>query len=195
VIDFKKQTIMIIALVGTNGSGKGTFCEISKDYGFETFTMSDEIFEEIKKRGLEPSRDNTRAVANDLRRTFGPEYLARVGFEKAVVRGGNCIIDGVRCIGELNFLIEMGAVAVGVDAPVELRYQRVIQRGTSKDALGFGEFKVQDYKENSGTDPWDMNITSCLEKCEALLTNNGPREELEEKVEEFFIEKEIERTA
>lgn len=186
---------MIIALVGTNGSGKGTFSEIAQNYGFEAFTMSSEIFKEIEKRGLEPNRDNTRFVANDLRKTFGPEYLARVGMEMAMVRGGNSIIDGVRCMGELDFLIEMGALAVGVDAPIELRYERVIQRGSSKDNLNFGDFQIQDYNENSGKDSWDMNIKKCLEKCETLFINNGTREEFETRIVEFFAEKEIERTA
>ena len=67
---------MIIGLTGKNGSGKTEVSEYLKSRGFEYHSLSDEIRDEIRRRGLEITREVLIEVGNDLREKFGPGVLA-----------------------------------------------------------------------------------------------------------------------
>jgi len=47
-----------IGLTGTNGSGKGAAAEYFIQKGYVYFSLSDVIREELRKNGIEPTRDN-----------------------------------------------------------------------------------------------------------------------------------------
>jgi dephospho-CoA kinase len=51
---------MIIGLTGKNGSGKTEVSEYLKNRGFEYHSLSDEIRNEIRRRGLEITREVVR---------------------------------------------------------------------------------------------------------------------------------------
>src|SRR3989344_3159820 len=68
---------MIIGLTGKNASGKGKAANYLKAKGFVYYSLSDELREEATKKKLEHSRDNLISLGNELRKKYGPNYLAQ----------------------------------------------------------------------------------------------------------------------
>ena len=97
---------MIIILTGTNGAGKGTLLGFFVNRGFKHYSMSGFSIEEVKRQNLDVNRDNTRLVANDLRKNFGPAYISEELYKKALIDGGNVVIEAVRSPGELDPFID-----------------------------------------------------------------------------------------
>ena len=94
---------MILGLTGPNAAGKGEVARILVAGGFETFSLSDEIREELKARGREPTRDAMIDEGRRLRTEHGLDVLAR----RAVARfthGVNQVVDSIRNPEEVRFL-------------------------------------------------------------------------------------------
>jgi len=68
---------MIIGITGTNSSGKDTVAAILKEEGFDSFSCSDAIREELKKLDFLESRENLIALGNELRETLGMGIWAK----------------------------------------------------------------------------------------------------------------------
>lgn len=175
---------MIIGITGTNGAGKGTVVDyLVKQKGFVHYSNSGLIIEEIKKRGLEINRDNTRLVGNDLRKTHGPAYLVETNYNRAIQVGGDAVIEALRAIGEANFLKDHSSPIWAVDAERNLRYERVVSRGSALDKISFEHFCAQEDNEMNAQALWDMNIAGVIKMADKVFLNNGTQEELFAQVE------------
>lgn len=175
---------MIIGLTGTNGAGKGTVVEyLVKQKGFTHYSGRAFITEEIKRRDLPVNRDNTNLVANDLRKTHGPAYIAEQQFARAERAGGDAVIESIRAIGEAEFLKSKGARIWGVDADRKVRYERSVLRGTDLDKISFEKFCEQEDREMAQKEKFDMSIQGVMKMADTIFTNNGTQEELFEQVE------------
>ena len=184
---------IVIGLVGPIASGKGVVAEFLKDLGFTYQSLSDRLRDDLKEKGISPTRENLQNYGNYLREAYGNSVLA----EKTVAMlsrntEGNICIDSIRNPGELLFLKEtLGAFIIGVDAPEHLRVnwylQRALARGedpkTPKDFyiaakrdLGYGE-------SQSG-----QQVSACLELSDIVITNLGSKEELFEQLMEIVPE-------
>ena len=181
-----KKVNMIIGLVGTNGAGKGAVVEIIQGFGFNHFSASDYINEVILQKGLEINRDNQRLVANQLRKGYFPDVIARELLKKALAKGGPAVIEAWRCPGEVESLLKQGVYVVGVDAPKELRYERISSRGSEKDNISFEKFLEQEAKESSGTSPWDMNIPKCIKMANFVFQNIHDKKQLQVDVSNYL---------
>lgn len=176
---------MIIGITGTNGAGKGTVVDyLVKNKSFVHGSARDLIREELARRSLELNRDNTRAVANDLRIKFGPGYLIEELFRRAQGRTGNTVIESLRVVGEAEFLKSKGALIWAVDADRKARYGRVVLRGSETDKISFEQFCAEEDREMEQTEKFDMNIRGVIQMADAVLTNDGTQEELYQQVEE-----------
>jgi dCMP deaminase len=67
---------MIIGLTGKNASGKGEVAAFLKEGGFQFYSLSDVLREELANRKLPVSRDQLIEVGNELRKSHGPGVLA-----------------------------------------------------------------------------------------------------------------------
>ncbi len=80
---------MIIGITGTIGAGKGMVVEYLKaTRGFAHFSARRFITREVEKRGLSPTRDAMKAVADDLRAHHAPSYIIEELYRQAVSHGG-----------------------------------------------------------------------------------------------------------
>lgn len=165
---------MYIGLIGTNGSGKTAICNYLKEKkGFAVFSLSDIVRSEAQKRGLPSSRDNLVMIGNELKKTNGMSILAKLSFEKTKTNPTqNIVFDSIRHISEVRFLKEKGVRMIGIDAPVELRYQRIQARKRESDLIDFETFVKHDERENSGASI-GQNIHESLAQCELILNNTG----------------------
>ena len=139
---------MIIGLTGANASGKGEAAEYLKSKGFVYHSLSDTLREEAKVKGIEPSRENLIILGNKLRREKGPSILAELAIKK-IKDKRNYIIDSIRSPFEIKALRQLkGFALIGIDAPVETRFNRILSRnragdpGTLEDFIEIGRAHV-----------------------------------------------------
>lgn len=178
---------MIIGISGTIGAGKGTIVEHLLKKGFKHYSVRDFLVEEINKRGLESDRDTMVAVANELRTKFGPSYIVDKLYEKANNDGGKCVIESIRCLGEINSLKKKDNFKlVAVDANVESRYSRIVTRASTTDNISFDKFLEQEQKEMTSNNPNEQNLSACIEVADYKLKNDWTIEELHRKVEKIL---------
>jgi dephospho-CoA kinase len=175
---------MILGITGTLGAGKGTVVQYLKQKGFTHYSVRDFLVAELTKRGMEKNRDHMLTVANDLRATFGPGYIAEQLVVQAMNAGGNAVIESIRSIGEAEYLKNHGALLWAVDAPVEVRYERITKRGSVTDQVSFEKFKEDEAAEFANTDPSKPNLKALIDRADAVFANSGSQEDLFAQVEE-----------
>jgi dephospho-CoA kinase len=170
----------LLGLTGTNGAGKGEAAAFFMEKGFAYLSLSDVLREEVKKRGLEPSRDNLIRAGNALRRRHGADVLARRVLRR--VRG-DTVIDSIRSPAEIaRFRTRPGFKLLAVDAPVEVRFERVRRRGRDESVLTLAEFAAKE-KEEMSRDPSAQQLHLCLGLADATVINDSTLEAFRRKLE------------
>ena len=150
---------MIIGLTGKNASGKGEAANYLKSKGFVYYSLSDIIREEATKRGLDHSRDNLIKIGNELRQNFALNYLAqqinlKISNHKKIFPKENFfVVDSIRSPFEAKELMKnKNFTLVGIDAPIETRFRRLLERNRIGDAKTLEDFKLQEERENLKSD-------------------------------------------
>ncbi|MBU0750042.1 AAA family ATPase [Patescibacteria group bacterium] len=183
---------MILGLTGTNGAGKGSVVDylVSKK-GFAHYSVRAAIVEEVLRRGLELNRTNIGATGTDLRHTYGAAYFSTLFMSQAKEDGvDNYVIESIRAVAEAENIKKAGGFAIAVDAPIDIRYERITGRGSDTDKVSFEEFVEQEQAEYISKDPSDpaqMNFKVVMEQADYTLINDGTLDELGVKIEEMLI--------
>ncbi|MDA1354351.1 MAG: AAA family ATPase [bacterium] len=178
--------MIYLGLIGTNGAGKSTVCRYLRTHGFMVISLSDYVREEVTRRGLSLDRDNMVEVANTLKREYGKDYLAKQVLDVAEsLKTEKVVFDSVRNMQEIIHLKNKGAILLGVDAPLELRFERVKSRQRETDFVNFDTFVAQDERENSGVS-YGQNIRECLKLCDKVVINAHDENNLFSEVEAFL---------
>ncbi|MBS3114485.1 AAA family ATPase [Candidatus Woesearchaeota archaeon] len=182
---------MIIGLTGKNASGKGEAANYLKSKGFVYYSLSDVIREEATKRGIGHSRDNLINLGNELRKKFGPDYLAKqinIKIKQQLKKKKNFVIDSIRSPHEAKELIKnKGFILVGVDAPIELRFKRLLERNRLGDAKTLEEFKQQEQRENLKSDT-NQQLDTTFSMAEKIILNESSLKELHKKIDNLLKE-------
>ena len=182
---------MIIGLTGRNASGKGEVANYLKSKGFAYYSLSDVIREEATKRGLEHSRDNLIELGNELRQNFAPNYLAQqINLKiKGILENNpkqDFVIDSIRSPFEAKELMKNKDFnLVGIDAPVELRFQRLLERNRLGDAKTLDDFKKQEERENLKSNT-NQQLDATFGMAKEIILNNGTLEELHQKIDDLL---------
>ncbi|PIR46884.1 MAG: hypothetical protein COV07_01900 [Candidatus Vogelbacteria bacterium CG10_big_fil_rev_8_21_14_0_10_45_14] len=178
---------MIIGVTGTNGSGKDTVAEILQNAGFKRFSLSDEIREELKKRGLQENRETTSKVADELRLQDLGELSKRV--LSKIEKGENSVVVSIRTRAEVKVFADRGDfVLIGVDASPELRYERTRGRGRDGDQNSFEYFLEHDIKERGGSADHEQQIDKLLAIADYVIINNDTKQSFTEKINKLIEE-------
>lgn len=131
----------IIGITGTLGAGKGTVVDYLVVKGFAHYSARDFITREIERRELPVNRDTMTIVANDLRATHSPSYIAETLYDEAAAAGKNAVIESLRTEGEIAALRAKGNfLLIAVDADPKIRYERIIARGSETDKISLKNF-------------------------------------------------------
>jgi len=132
---------------------------------------------------MEVNRDSMVSVANDLRAMHSPAYIAEQLYEQARNSGCNCIIESIRTPGEVQMLKQKGKFFLfAVDAPPEIRYQRIKQRASETDFISYDTFLENEKREMTTKDSNKQNLKKCIEMADFYIENNEDREHLYRKI-------------
>ena len=183
---------MILGITGTNGSGKDTVADfLIEKLGWPHFSLSDELREICREKNIEPTRDNLIKFAREIRNKRGLDYLSQRVLSKA---SNNFIVTSVRNPAEVEpFKKSDKFVLIAVDAPVKIRYQRVISAGKSRsghkigeETMSLEEFKKKEQIEMHGTGA-EQQLHTLINMADTKIENNGTIEELEKNISKLLI--------
>jgi len=174
---------MIIGLTGPNASGKGEAARYITSKGFVYHSLSDILREESKKRGIEPSRENLIKLGNELRSKYGPSFLALCAIERLRNEEDN-VVDSIRNPFEVDEFCKLADfILMGIDAPVEIRFERSLKRNRPGDAATLQDFIAKEEKENK-LNAENQQLEKCLNMARVVIVNNSTLQEFQREIDE-----------
>lgn len=176
---------MYVGITGTFAAGKGEVVRILKAKGFKHYGFGDLLRERVNAAGKNPDVPTTTAFANELRLKHGPDYLAKELLHKLEREAPeDAVLESIRTLGELNALRKLpGFLLVSIDAPREIRYERLQGRGRRDNLNTFEEFCHWEDKQLEGKGH-EQQLLAVMDEADIQLVNIGNLEELREQVEE-----------
>lgn len=181
----------VITLVGPIAAGKGTVADILLAQGYTPFNYGDIIYIERTKRGLREERRNSNAVGAILRTQFGDDIIARkIGQSISEARGEKLLqkilIDGLRHPAEVSWVKEnLGSQVIGITAPQEVRFERVLRRNRIVDPKSLEEFKAVDEEDRGiGASEHANQSDGCLTLADAVINNDN--EDVKDYIRKFY---------
>ncbi|MCX6819810.1 MAG: AAA family ATPase [Candidatus Adlerbacteria bacterium] len=180
---------MIIGITGTLGAGKGTAVEYLKTKGFVDFSSSGILKEILAEKGLPATRKNLSELADELMKQHQGGVLS-ISHERAQKNGlENYILEAIHRVDEANYVKSIGGIVWGVDADIELRFERITKRKEGeKDNVTFEQFLADSKREDEGGTGTGPNIRAVLAISDHVFHSNGSKEELYVEVEEALQE-------
>ena len=181
----------VIGLTGTIASGKEVVKEIIvKKFSSYQVSLSGAIRGEMEKRRRDFSRKTLQDMGNELRQKYGTFVLAKVSTEFMSRDKPVLIVDGIRNPGEAEWLKKMyknDFILVGVDAPQQVRFERVQKRNRPLDPKTFEEFAALDERDQGKNEPpYGQQVKRCIEMADIVVENDGDESKLEAKMQEVF---------
>jgi dCMP deaminase len=175
---------MLIGLTGRNASGKGEVAKYLQAKGFQYYSLSDVIRDEIRSRGLTPSREILIQVGNELRQRFGSSVLA----DRILARiedGQNYVIDSIRNPAEVMALRRASHFRmIRVEAPLEMRFERSRKRSRETDPITLDHFIEVENREAVGEET-SQNLIQVEQLAEETLTNDSTLQKLYPRIDEM----------
>ena len=171
--------IMIVGVTGPIASGKSVFAEMLVERGFIRMTISEEVREECKLRGLPIERKIMQDLGNELRIKQGHGYWARRLLTK-VHPNKNYIIEGIRNPGEIKELRkERNFVLIGFTAPEELRLKWILKRNKDSDPKTIEGIRTIDRRDRGiGESAHGQQSEACFAMADAYIINNTTLDDL-----------------
>jgi dCMP deaminase len=169
---------MILGLTGKNGAGKTEVSNYLVGRGFEYHSLSDEIRNEVRKRGLEITRDILTETGNELRTRYGvgvlaERVLARLGHER------NYVVDSIRNPAEVEVLKRRkDFLLLGVDAAQQIRFERSRARAREGAPRTFEEFILEEERELHSEDPTKQQLVATRKMADIVIANDGTLDDL-----------------
>lgn len=166
----------LIGISGTFGSGKDTLAtHLVKNFGYTHVSTGDLVREVATRERGSVERPVLHDVADFHRKHDGAGYFV----EEALKKPQPLVITGIRSLGEAKALKAAGGLLVFVDAPIELRYERMKARLRDDETkLSLEEFAFNEEKEMcSGPTDADFNIRGIHEMADTTLENTGDVDE------------------
>jgi dephospho-CoA kinase len=163
----------LIGLAGTFASGKYTVSHVlERDFGYTHVSTSEIVRAKARQLHGSIERPVLQETATELRRVLGPGALVLEGLKHEQP----LIISGLRSLGEAKEIKSAGGVLVFIDAPIEVRYERM--RARDRDAeteLTLDEFAANEQKEwHAGDDDADFNLRDIKAMSDYVIDSTQP---------------------
>jgi len=147
----KKRQKVVIGLMGTIASGKGTVADfLVKRYGFKRIIMGNLVRAEARKLKLKPTRENLHNLQARIRAKKPHYFINKVIERIRKSKWQRWVVDGLRNPDQAALLKKtFNAKIIFIDAPVEIRWKRAKKRGRSYEAReSLKEFIEREKEEN-----------------------------------------------
>jgi dephospho-CoA kinase len=178
----------VIGTVGLPGSGKGEAAEVAREEGIPVVTMGDVIRQECRDRGLDPSEHHGR-VATDLRAEGGPAAIAERSIpliREALEESDTVVVDGLRSMAEVDAFEEAFGTEftiLSVEAPFDVRAQRLNERGRDKSEADGGESLEERDERELG-----FGLGEVMNNADVVIENTASLEAFRERVRTLLRE-------
>lgn len=173
---------IVIGIAGTIGAGKGTITQYTVDkYGATQMRYSKILQDILERLSLDYDRKNNAILAEALRHTFGGAVLSRALLSDIEKDESELIVfEGIRKKDELDYLRKLdNFYFIYVDAEIETRYRRLIQRNEKVD----DKVKTFDDFKNDHLRPADKDVPLLMEEADHIVNNNGSEEDAQKQVD------------
>ena len=168
--------LSLIGISGTFASGKDTIAEfLVRDFGYTHVSTGDMVRRVAAGKYGSIERPILAKTATELRYERGAGALV----VEALKGSRPLVITGIRLMGEVKALKNAGGTLLFVDAPIELRYERVKSRLRDNETeLTLDEFRANEEKEMyAGPNDEDYNIRGIGEIADIRIENTLPLEQ------------------
>ncbi len=166
-------TSQLVGISGTFASGKDTVAEyLVRDFGFVHASTSDLVREVALRERGSVERPVLREVAEGYRKAHGAGVFVDMALEKP----RPLVVTGIRSLGEAKAITQAGGILLFVDAPVEVRYQRMKSRLRDDETqLSLDEFVKNEEKEMyGGPSDADFNLRGIKALADVTIENTMP---------------------
>lgn len=179
----------VVGLVGSVAAGK----EVIKDALMQRFNcyhvaLSTVIRAEIEKKNNMLTRRGLQDYGDEMRKKYGAHILAKLAVEYLPRDKEIVIVDGIRNPGEIEWLKkEFGKnfLLIAVDAPREVRFERVQKRARATDPKTWEEFVELDERDQGNGQPEHGQQTrKCIEQADFVIINDGDLQQFEAEAKE-----------
>jgi dephospho-CoA kinase len=179
----------VIGITGTIGSGKEVVKEIlSKNFNCYSVSLSSVIQSQFKDKS---DRRTLQDMGNELRKKYGNFILAKLATDYMQKDKEMIIVDGIRNVGEIDYLKRKFGkkfILVAVDAPREIRWERIKARAREGDPKTWEEFLELDERDQGSGEPlYGQQVKKCMELADIVFINDGSVQQLNEKINSFII--------
>ena len=171
----KMEKRIVIGLLGTIGSGKGTAAKfLKKKYGFKIVTMGNMIRMLARKLKIPVSRKSLQDLQEKYRKRYGEDYFINLVWQKInASKHKRWIIDGIRNNADAFVSKKNDAVLVFIDAKPEIRFERMKKRGRRGFSKTLEEFKEEEKRE------WKLfNFKKTINYAQYKIDNSRGQKEL-----------------
>ena len=185
---------MIIGIAGVIGGGKGTVVEYLMSKGtFAHYSSSDLLIKILEERGEVVDRDGMNRIANELR-AADPAGVPAENFKRYEAEDGegDAIFESIHSVPEADFIKSVGGIVLGITADPDIRYERIVKRGSVKDGVTKEKFIEQQKREEAGSDdPNKSNIFAAVSQADFIIENNGTIEDLHKQIDVVLAQLEL----
>lgn len=178
------RSMKLIAFVGMPGSGKSEASTVARSMKIPVVSMGDVVREEAAKCGLPPTDENIGGIGTALRRDEGMDAISKRCVPKIRAHGADVlVIDGTRNIEEVNYFKKQFGIdfkLIAINAPFDLRFERVKKRARSDDMTGIEELKRRDEREKG----WGFD--KAMELADITINNTSSLKEFHEEIRKLL---------
>ena len=161
----------IIGIAGTLATGKDTVAEhLAANFGYTHISTGDIVRELAQVEHGSIERPVLYETAKKHRETEGAGFLVH----RALEHEQPLVITGLRSLGEAKELKAGGGILLFIDAPIEVRYERMRTRQRDNEtALTLDGFRQNETKEwYAGPNDSDFNLRD-IEKMSDIVIDNA----------------------
>lgn len=184
---------IIVGIASTIAAGRTRAANhLIETRGFRGFSLANILKSEAVESGVPTLRSRLQTLGTDLRRLHGDPYLAfklRSGREWLASTSVMVVVDGFKHVGEVEeFKKQRRFKLLGIDAPEELRWQRVQVRRRQGDPITREAFLEQDATDRGlHAAPHGQHVGGLLQIADEVIVNDGTIQEFLEKVDRFVM--------
>ena len=163
----------LIGIAGSFASGKDTIAHrLVEDFGFTHVSTGDMVREIALRERDSIERPVLHEVADQHRKRDGAGVFVRHALQKP----HPLVITGIRSLGEAKELKNHGGVLLFVDAPSEVRYERMRSRNRDAEVgLTLEQFQANEAQEwHQGETDADFNLRDIKAMADITIDNTLP---------------------